>query len=419
MKILHASTYERAGGASIAARHLHLGLLASGVDSHIAVLEKQDETPNVQLVGGKISRRIIRPIMLRFEEKVLHTIYNLPKHPAVTSYSFMPSLHYKQLNIIQKDILHLHWITGGFLSPYTLHCLHAPIVWSMCDSWPFTGGCHFQSTGCQRYKVRCGRCPELCSDTEYDISRLHWIMKRKAVMGIKPVMIAKSREYVELAASSAMLQGIRIEHIPNCIDANIFKPLPKAMARDALGLPKESVIVLFGAVYAVDDHRKGFDLLCEAITRLTTDKQRNFLSIVFGASHTKNILPFSTRFLGRLHDEAALALAYSAADIFVCPSRQDNLPNTVLEALACGTPVVAFSVGGIPDMIEHGVNGYLARPQDVEDLAAGIAFLLDDAELRQRMGAMSREKIIREYAIPVIARRYIALYEDVLNQREV
>jgi glycosyltransferase involved in cell wall biosynthesis len=169
---------------------------------------------------------------------------------------------------------------------------------------------------------------------------------------------------------------------------------------------------------SVTDRHKGIDLALDALRRIAASTGGiSFACVSFGGGRLPKGLPFSVINLGGLSDQISLILAYSAADVFVCPSRQDNLPNTVLESLACGTPVVAFAVGGIPDMVEHGVNGYLAAPEDTHDLAVGIALLLGDADLRQRMGQAGREKVEREFSSSVVARRYMALYEHILGKR--
>ena len=416
MRILHCSTHEYYGGAAIAANRLHRGLLAAGVESAMAVSSRQGDTPEVFLSGGKIVRRILQPSLLFAEQKFLRLFYSLPPFPTYTTFSVTPSARNRALNAVSKDILHLHWINGGFLTPWSLAGLKGPIVWTMHDTWPFTGGCHYPSLGCERYLERCGRCPELGSRRERDLSRLHWWLKRRAIERIRPVIVSPSRAYAERAARSGLLAGCRVEHIPNGIDMEIFRPLNKTQARGLLGLPQNGNILLFGAINAAEDHNKGFDLLCQALSIALAGGRDSFLPLVFGAAESDAAPPLPMRFLGRLHDNLTLALAYSAADVFVCPSRQDNLPNTVLESLACGTPAVAFAVGGIPDMVEHGVNGYLAATEDADDLAAGIALLLRDADLRQRMGQAGREKVERGFSSGVVARRHIVLYEDILRK---
>lgn len=419
MRILHCNTHERAGGAAIAVNRLHCALLAAGVESRLGAMISSNETPQLVTLGNLATCRLLRP-SIDYGEKILaRLLYSRPAYPAVTTFSFLPSLRHRRINALPKDIIHLHWVTGGFLSPWALGRLRGPIVWTMHDTWPFTGGCHYPDVKCERYTASCGHCPELCSRREWDFSRLHWLLKRRALENIRPVMVSPSRAYAELAAQSALLAGCRVECIPNCIDTEIFRPLDKAQARNLLGLPQDGRILLFGAMNATSDHRKGFDLLDQALRILLAGGQGDFLPVVFGASEAGTDFPLPRRFLGRLHDNLTLALAYSAADVFVCPSRQDNLPNTVLEALACGTPVAAFSVGGIPDMVEHGRNGYLAAPGDTANLAAGLASLLRDADLRRRLGQAGREKVEREFSAPVIARRHIALYEDILEKQRL
>ena len=414
MHILHCNTYEGGGGAAIAANRLHRGLLAAGVDSRLAVAVSAHETPQVIPLGGKAVRLLLRPVVSNGERILAEAFYSRPPHPACTTFSLMPSLQHRRINALPRDVLHLHWVTDGFLAPWALARLRGPVIWTMHDTWPFTGGCHYPGPGCERYTASCGRCPELGSRRAWDLSRLHWRLKRGAVKRIRPVIISPSLAYAERAARSGLLAGCRVEHIPNGIDTEIFRPLDKTQARHLLNLPQDAIILLFGAMNAAGDHCKGFDLLCQALSILLAGGHGNFLPVVFGASESDAGLPLPMRFLGRLHDNITLSLAYSAADVFVCPSRQDNLPNTVLESLACGTPVAAFAVGGIPDMVEHGLSGCLARPHEPEDLARGLARLLGNKEDRRRMGEAGRARVERDFAMPVVAKRHISLYEEML-----
>ncbi len=207
--------------------------------------------------------------------------------------------------------------------------------------------------------------------------------------------------------------------LPNPIDAAVFRPVPTRLARQLLGLVPETRYILFGACSATIDHNKGYDLLAAALNALPAASREKTCCLIFGASHGESSppLPLPTRFLGVLHDEISLALAYSAADVFVCPSREENLPNTIMEALACGTPVAAFAVGGIPDMIDHRVNGMLAAPHDPHELAEGIAYILARDDRRRHMGKAAREKVLQQYDMPVVARKYVALYEELLNSQ--
>lgn len=416
MKILHVTTHESSGGASIAAMRLHKALLTQGMDSHVAVLDKEGAAPNVIHLGGKISRRVLRPLILQFEETILNGIHSRPQQPGYTTFSITPSWNHARLNRLPKDILHLHWVGEGFLTPFSLERLRGPVVWTMHDAFPFTGGCHFPSMGCTRYREGCGQCPEIGSTRGADISRLHWLWKRRAIKRRRPVIVSPSREYTGLALQSGMLGDCRVEIIPNGVDADVFRPIPKEQARALLGLPHDKKLLLFGAMLAVSDPRKGFDLLCDALQRLQAITAVEFSGVIFGAAVAVPALPCPVHFLGRLHDPVALALAYSAADVFVCPSRQESFSLTSLEAMACGTPVVAFPVGGIPDMVEHGINGMLATPYDPQELADGIAHILAEPVRRENMGRAAREKVERCYSMSIVVQKYITLYEEVLEK---
>lgn len=414
MRILHATTHETAGGASMAAMRLHKALLSQGADSHVAVLEKEGGAPNVSLLGGRFARRVLRPLVQRIEASLLDAAHARPQYPAHTTFSVTPSWNHSRLNRLPKDILNIHWVGEGLLTPFSLARLRGPVVWTMHDAFPFTGGCHFTSTGCTRYRDMCGQCPELGSARVADISRVHWLLKRRAIMRIRPVIVSPSKEYAERAKQSGMLRDCRIQVIPNGLDTSIYRPIPRDQARALLGLPQDEPLILFGAVLATGDTNKGFDLLQEALLRLGDMNGADFSAVVFGSVASEAMLPCPAHFLGRLRDPLTLALAYSATDVFVCPSRQENLPNTIMEAMACGTPVVAFSVGGIPDLVEDGITGCLAAPADAASLAHAIGRVLGDSGMAARMGAAARDKAEREYALPVLVRRYLELYERAL-----
>ena len=232
------------------------------------------------------------------------------------------------------------------------------------------------------------------------------------------VIVTPSRWLAECVRSSSLFSGQPVEVIPYGLDTHFYKPMDKNAARERWNLPKDKKLVLFGAMQATSEKRKGFQYLKPALDALAIPGGRGELELVIvGASQPTDPpdLALKTHFIGQLHDDASLALLYSAVDVFILPSTQDNLPNTVLEALACGTPVVAFDIGGVPDMIDHHVNGYLAKAQDPLDLARGIEWVLKDSRRNVGLGKAARKKAVTHYALEIQANRYRKLYEKVLG----
>ena len=417
MKILHLNSYDLVGGAAIAANRLHNALRASGQTSQMGVLFARSDDPDVKVLGGAFYRKIFVPIFNKLERMPEKVFYSKPEYPGFCSFSCLPGFIHHKINKIPKDITHLHWVTDGFLSPYALKRLHKPVVWTLHDTWAFTGGCHFFKS-CEGYKSSCGECPELCSKNKRDLSSLGWTLKNEAYKKIKPNIITPSKAFAKYVASSGLLSKYRLRVIPNCIDTSIFKPILPAQAREILNLPPSTPILLFGAVGGISDYRKGFDLLLKALALLQKFTALKPICCVLGQGHGPSFpnLPYEFRYLGKMSDSTTLALAYSAANVFLCPSREDNLPNTIMESLACGTPALAFNVGGIPDMIEHNVNGFLANPFDTEEFASLLGQLLNNPNLQQSMGVAGRNKVLKEFAMPVVAKQHVAFYEEVLEE---
>jgi glycosyltransferase involved in cell wall biosynthesis len=286
------------------------------------------------------------------------------------------------------------------------------------DVWALTGGCHY-TQGCERYAQRCGHCPVLGSEDEADLSRQVWSRKRAAWDGLDLTLIASSRWMEGLIRSSALLRERRVEILPNCVETDFFRPVDKAAARAALALPQNRRLLLFGALTEKGDRRKGYHLLVPALQRLAGRLPRDALDLaVMGLARPDGPLPFpfETHYLGVIRDDAKLALAYAAADVLIAPSLEDNLPYMVMEAMSCGTPCVAFAVSGLPDLIDHGESGYLARPFEVDDLARGIESLVMDDTLRRALGDRARQAVVERFAPAVIARRHLNLYEDLLRR---
>jgi glycosyltransferase involved in cell wall biosynthesis len=337
------------------------------------------------------------------------------------SVQWLPDRLLSRIGSLSPDIVHLHWINAGFVRIETLAKLNRPLVWTLHDMWPFTGGCHY-SGECDRYTKSCGACPQLQSERERDLSRWVWRRKLDAWRDIDLTVVSPSRWLADLAARSSLFSNTRIEIIPNGLDLQRYKPIDKKLAKQLLGLSPEKKALLFGAVGATGDRRKGFHLLQPALQKLAgLETWRDRLeSVVFGSSTPADPpdFGFTTRYLGRLDDDISLALLYAAADVFVAPSIQDNLPNTVMEALACGTPCVAFNIGGMAELIDHRENGYLAEPFESEDFCRGIRWVLEKTHSTDRLARRAREKAEREFSLESWSRNYSILYESLLDRED-
>jgi glycosyltransferase involved in cell wall biosynthesis len=316
---------------------------------------------------------------------------------------------------LAPDIINPHWINQGFVQIETLAKLKRPLVWTLHDMWAFTGGCHYNQD-CERYTASCGACPQLGSTKDKDLSRWVWQRKAKAWRNLNLTIVGLSSWLAKCATSSSLFKDVRVELIPNGLDTQRYKPINRHVARDLLNLPQDKQLILFGSLKATGDKRKGFHLLQPALRDLSKSGWQDRLELViFGASEPDNPPDFGLKahYLGTFSDDLSLALVYSAADVFVLPSTQENLANTVMEALACGTPCVAFNIGGMPDMIEHQKNGYLAQPFKNEDLAQGIAWVLENEERHQKLSHRAREKAQQEFTLEIQARRYLSIFTEI------
>ncbi|MCT7958183.1 glycosyltransferase family 4 protein [Laspinema palackyanum] len=414
MKVLLISASDWEGGAARSAYRLHQGLQEIGSDSQILVQTKLSDDRRVIVQNSSLAKDFakLRPNLNRLPMFI---------HPNrirdVFSPQWIPDGIAAQVNKIAPDVINLHWVCGGYLQIETLAHLKQPIVWTFHDMWGFTGGCHF-SGNCDRYTESCGTCPQLDSQRNWDISRWVWQRKAKAWKNLKLTIVTPSHWLAKQAQASSLFKEVPVEVIPYGLNTETYKPMDRAIARDLLKLPQDKQLILFGALNATTDPRKGFHLLQPALQQLSQSQWKEQIElVVFGASRATEgtELGFKSHYLGKLNDELSLALVYSAADVFILPSIQDTLPNTVMEALACGTPCVGFNIGGVPDMIEHQTNGYLAKPFEIEDLARGIVWILENSERYQKLSHQAREKVEREYTLERQARRYSDLFNQVMD----
>lgn len=364
-------------------------------------------------LADKWTRRLAK-IELYLENTLLNAIQTRDR--SIFSLGLLPNGIYKKINRQDCDVVHLHWVQNSFIPFHNFARIQQPLVMTIHDTWTFTGGCHYPR-GCEQYTAGCAQCPHMEGLGRWLIPRV-LKMKKRAYSAAAINFITPSKAFFDMARSSSLLAGCQVHHIPYAINTAVYAPLERELARKLLDIDQEGPVLLFGAVAATSDHRKGYDLLLEALRRLPMYFSQPLRLLVFGASSGEEAIgSYPIQYLGALHDDLTLRAAYASADVFVCPSREDNLPNTVLESLACGTPVAAFSVGGIPDMVEDGVNGSLAAPEDADALARSIAAILNDTRRSPGMREAARKTVTERYSMPRIARKHMDLYADILAAR--
>jgi glycosyltransferase involved in cell wall biosynthesis len=416
MQVLHLSTSDLSGGAAIAAHRLHQGLQDLGITSQMLVDKKLSDDQAVFAPKSNLSRAfgILKPTLdhlpLRFYPHVDHTRLYL-------SLEWLPDAIASKTAQLAPDVINLHWIGAGYLQIETLAKFKQPLVWTLHDMWAFTGGCYY-SQDCPRYTESCGGCPLMQRGKSWDLSRWVWQRKVKAWKDINLTIVTPSSWLAKCASASSLFKDRPVEVIPNGLDSERYKPIERRLARSILTLPQDKQLILFGAMGATSDSRKGFHLLQLALQHLSQSLDReNIEVVVFGSSQPERAidLGFKSHYLGYLQDEIALALVYSAADVMIVPSVQEAFGQTASEALACGTPVVCFDTTGLKDIVEHQENGYRAKGFSAEDLANGIAWVLQDEQRWKALSRRAREKVEQEFTLEIQARRYLKLYQEVLQ----
>lgn len=408
------NSFDQIGGAARAASRLLQGERALGADASLLVHYRTGRAEGTVCQAGPV-RALGRRLKM--------ALGTLPvrRYPLAPLNNFSPALlpdHLlAEVNVGNPDIIHLHWLGAGALRIETLGKIKKPLVWTLHDSWAFTGGCHV-SFECTKYLQNCGSCPVLGSENERDLSRQTWQRKVNAWRGLDLTLVAPSRWLAACCQSSSLFRDLPVEVIPNGLDTETFRPQDKQAAREQLGLPQERRIILFGGMRAADDKNKGLHLLLPALRSLAATFA-DFQSAAF-SSHDSKAIPetgMPLRAFGPIKDDQTLTALYSAADVFVVPSLQEAFCQTATEAMACGTPVVAFNATGLQDVVEHQKTGYLAKPYESDDLARGIAWVLADGDRHQKLSRQARHKVTTDFALDKVARTYLRLYQRVLEGR--
>lgn len=417
MKILTVSLHNDVFGAGRAAYRLHSGLLQQpDCEAQMLVGMRQQPDATVQEYFKGNLKKTGFQLGIKLNQLPLKGYH--PDDRYFFSADFYGHNIHKAIKQLNPDVVHIHWINHGFMALKAFTHLNMPVVLSCHDMWYFTGGCHYDEN-CNGYTRGCGNCPALGSNRASDLSSREHRKKRKIYhqLGKNLTVVGLSRWMQQSAQKSGLFEHNQVVHLPNGIDTNLFKPIEKTVARHLLNLPQDEPLILFGAVDATSDYRKGYQHLADALRMI---HNRPGL-VVFGDERNSPKRIDGQRFnefhMGHIRDEQTLMLLYNAADLTVVPSRQENLPNVVMESMACATPVVAFDVGGNGDLVDHNLNGYLAQPFQPANMANGIDRLLEDPNLCRQMGTLAREKIIAEFDIQSVSKRYMGLYQSILNQR--
>jgi len=414
MKVVIASTSDGKQGGFAAAYRLNQGLRSLDVDSKMLVGTKTRTDSSIvepQSQHAKLWSRIA-PTLEKFPTRFCRC------EDDKLSAAWVPDNIVSRVNTLSPDIVNLHWVNNGFMRLETLKKFKIPIVWTLHDMWAFTGGEHYTMDS-SRYREGYTVNNRQSGEQGWDFKRWVWNRKKRAWGNVRNLtLVTPSRWLADCARDSALFNKTRVDVIANGINHTLFKPRDRTAVREILGLPQDKHLVLFGAVNATSDRRKGFHLLEEALKYVSSGQNATDVElVVFGGSTEKkeiNEHGLVCHYLGQFNDELSLSLVYSSADVFVAPSLQDNLPNTVLESMACGTPVIAFNIGGMPDMIEHQKNGFLAHAYEARELAEGIQWVVSDADRWRWLSESARSKVETSFTLKVQASNYLHLFEELM-----
>ncbi len=417
MRVLIVNTSERTGGAAMASNRLMEALNNSGVKAKMLVRDKETDTLTVVGLDAPMRarwhflwERMTIFIKLHFSRKNLFKI-----DIANSGFNITGLREFKE-----ADVIHLNWVNQGFLSLTDIRRIVAsgkPVVWTMHDIWPATAICHY-TKGCKAFMTACRKCRLLPGHgSDNDLAYQVWKKKMSALKGANISFVTCSRWLEKQAVQSALLKHHHVTNIPNPIDTHVFKPGDRKKARERLELPQDKRLILFVSQRVTDD-RKGMEYLIDAIARLTEEhpemKENAGVAILGGhAEELEGKLSLPVYPLGYVSDEETIVNVYRAADVFVLPSLEDNLPNTIMEAMACGVPCVGFRTGGIPEEIEHLKTGYVADYCSAEDLMKGIHWVLSEANT-EMLATRGVKKVVTNYSQTNVALRYIEVYNQAM-----
>ncbi len=422
IKVWHLSTDDLNGGAARAAYRLHTALLQQGIESTMRVLTHQ--TANNRVIAGKGPRTFIQKV----KNKLTQQTWAIRVRKFKTSNLIMHSFGHASAGIVDEinqsdaDVVHLHWIIN-LLSIEDIGRITKPIVWTLHDMWAFCGGEHIVPDDDAKSRFRVGYMKDNrpLGEAGPDLNRFAWQRKQSAWAHQRFNIVTPGRWMARCARESVLFQQTPVQTIPNPLEMqHLWRPISKQYARAVLGLEQSKHYVLSGSAGGMP-HLKGEDLLKEAMAHLVDGQTLKPELLIFGQYKPAgdSAWPCPVHWLGPVRDDYVMTLIYAAADVMAVPSRQDNLPNTAIEANACGVPVVAFNIGGLPDILIHQQNGWLAPAFDTQDLAKGIAWVLEDKARWQTLSTSARQHALERFSPAVITQQYVQVYQQAIERARV
>lgn len=407
MRALLLSHSNVGGGAGRAAERLRAALADAGVDVRMHVDFRSEDAEDVMRNKGPLVDAMRR---LRISAEEIPAYVTGHAQPRLYSPGMTSAIRARRINASSADVVNLHWTGMGYLSIESIGRIAKPLVWTLHDMWAFTGGLGYDDESADA-AWRSG----FATASRLDIER--WVMRRKQRAWKRPIhLVAPSRWLANLAAASPLTDGWPMQVIPNPLDVDLFRPVDPVHARHSFGIAPDARVVAVVLSGNPSDPRKGLDLLADALSTAALDAP-DVEIVVIGADQPPAwwTVPLRTHWLGRLDGER-LVQAYNTADVVVVPSRQDNLPQTGTEAAACGRPIVAFAVGGLPDIVQEGISGRLVRGFDTPAMAAAVIEILDDTVLKSRMSKAAREHAVASWSPSIVAAQYVNAFDTAIGR---
>jgi len=411
LKVIHLNYTDIYGGAGRAAFRIHCSLLNEKINSRIWANRIFSRDRNITGPKSKFEKilAILKPMILILILKCFK-----PYKFSLSSISIFPSKWIKRINESNADIVHLHWVQGEMISISDVSKIKKPLVWTLHDMWAFCGAEHYANNF--RWRIGYKSQNKNFYDTSFDLNRWVWMRKKKNWRNPFEI-VTPSKWLCNCVKQSKLMSKWPVTSIPNPIDITKWQPLEKKYSRKKLNLPKNKLLILFGAMDGDEDARKGFDLLIKAFEYLEKNSKSYKLELVtFGNKKNLKLRKnFPIYFMNHIHDDHKLRMLYSAADAVVVPSRQDNLPNIAVEAQVCGTPVVAYNIGGLSEIVLHKKTGYLAAPFSIKDLANGIKWVLNSKN-SGKLKKQSQLYASKKFSDKLISKSYLKVYRKAVKE---